>query len=131
MAFTKLGYDVYTAEVDDKGIDFVVRKNKNEYFDIQVKAIRRPTNYVFMKKECFCPCKNLLLALIMFEEQEEEPCLMLIPSEEWIKKQNKAFVSRDYGEGKKSKPEWGLSITKSSIEMLKKEFGFKDKVRFL
>ena len=52
MEFTKTGFDVYTAEVDDKGIDFVVRKNETEYFDIQVKSVRN-NNYVFMKKEVF------------------------------------------------------------------------------
>ena len=28
MEFTRHGFDVYTAEVDDKGIDFVVRKER-------------------------------------------------------------------------------------------------------
>ena len=27
MEATRLGYDVYTAKVDDKGIDFVMRKD--------------------------------------------------------------------------------------------------------
>jgi hypothetical protein len=27
MEFTRHGFDVYTAEVDDKGIDFIVRKD--------------------------------------------------------------------------------------------------------
>ena len=41
MEFTKYGFDVYTAEVDDKGIDFVIRNSGDKYFDIQVKSIRR------------------------------------------------------------------------------------------
>jgi hypothetical protein len=130
MAFTKLGFDVYTSEVDDKGIDFVIRKNHKEYFDIQVKTIRRPTSYVFMKKECFSPKDNLFLALIIFEENEIEPTLLIIPSEDWTRGTNKAFVNRNYGEGKKSKPEWGLNITKSNIENLKKEYCLKDRLPF-
>ena len=30
MEFTRYGFDVYSAEVDDKGIDFVVRKMVRE-----------------------------------------------------------------------------------------------------
>lgn len=129
MAFTRAGFDVYTAEVDDKGIDFVVRKSKDEYFDIQVKTIRRPTSYIFMKKECFNPYKNLLLALIIFEENMTEPSLLLIHSEEWIKSGEKAFVDRNYGEGMKSKPEWGLNITKSNISSLKERYDFAKQVQ--
>ena len=40
MEFTSLGYDVYTAEVDNKGIDFVIRTSKDNYYDVQVKAVR-------------------------------------------------------------------------------------------
>jgi len=40
MEFTLYGFDVYQAEVDDKGIDFVIRKGHERYFDIQVKSIR-------------------------------------------------------------------------------------------
>jgi hypothetical protein len=33
MEFTLHGFDVYSAEVDDKGIDFVVRASELQYFD--------------------------------------------------------------------------------------------------
>ena len=46
MEFTLYGFDVYQAEVDDKGIDFVVRKGHDRCFDIQVKSVRG-FNYVF------------------------------------------------------------------------------------
>ena len=48
MEFTSAGFDVYTAEVDDKGIDFVVRKDETAYYDVQVKSARG-TNYIFMQ----------------------------------------------------------------------------------
>ena len=33
MEFTLYGFDVFTSEVDDKGIDFVAKIN-NQYFDV-------------------------------------------------------------------------------------------------
>lgn len=52
MEFTLFGFDVYTAEVDDKGIDFVVRKDATQYYDVQVKSVFKST-YIFMQKEKF------------------------------------------------------------------------------
>jgi hypothetical protein len=40
MEFILYGFDVYTSEVDDRGIDFVLRKGDTRYFDMQVKSIR-------------------------------------------------------------------------------------------
>jgi len=125
MEFTKAGFDVYTAEVDNKGIDFVVRKNETEYFDIQVKSIRN-NNYVFMRKEVFIPRKNLFLALILFEDKKD-PTLLLIPSIDWQNKTHSSLVERNY-EGKKSPPEWGISITKSNIEKIKSIYDFDKQI---
>ena len=47
MEFTLHGFDVYTSEVDDRGIDFVIRKDRNFYYDIQVKSVR-DLNYLFL-----------------------------------------------------------------------------------
>ena len=57
MEFTSLGYDVYSAEVDNKGIDFVVRTRKGRYYDIQVKSVRG-FNYIFFPKKNFSPCRE-------------------------------------------------------------------------
>ena len=69
-AFTGAVLDVYTAEVDDKGIDFVIRKSDHEYYDVQVKSVRK-AQYVYMTKETFRPRKNLLLALVIFEADNQ------------------------------------------------------------
>jgi hypothetical protein len=121
MEFTKAGFDVYTAEVDDKGIDFVVRKNEKEYYDVQVKSVRN-YNYVFMRKEVFKLSKNLLLALILFEDGKE-PTLCLIPSLDWKNKKQNYLIEQNY-EGKKSKPEWGLRITKANAEEFVGQYEF-------
>ncbi len=39
MEFTLHGYDVYPDEVDDKGIDFVIRGEPHKYYDVQVKSV--------------------------------------------------------------------------------------------
>lgn len=128
MEFTKKGFDVYSAEVDDKGIDFVVRKDENKYFDIQVKSIRN-NNYIYMRKEVFVPRKNLLLAVMLFVEGET-PVLLLIPSLDWKNKTRAFLVERNY-KGKKSKPEWGLSITKSNLNEIRLAYIFDNQVSSL
>lgn len=128
MEFTKAGFDVYTSEVDDKGIDFVIRKNENEHYDIQVKSVRN-YNYVFMRKEVFSLRKNFLLALVLFEEGEL-PTLCLVPSLQWKNNQGRFFCENDY-ENKKSKPEWGLKITRKNAEEFKNIYGFDKQVNFL
>lgn len=114
MEFTSAGFDVYTAEVDDKGIDFVVRKDETAYYDVQVKSARG-TNYIFIQKDKFNLRTNLLAAVVLFEEGKP-PKIFLIPSLEWSNP-NSLLVSRDY-EGKKSKPEWGLNISKKNLDLL-------------
>ena len=34
MEFTLLGFDVYEPEIDDKGIDFIIRKDLNKFYEI-------------------------------------------------------------------------------------------------
>jgi hypothetical protein len=116
MQFTLLGFDVYTAEVDDRGIDFVLRSAQGSYWDIQVKSIR-DKGYVFVHKDKFKVHGNLLLALVIFTDGEE-PKLFLIPSVSWLKPDG-VLVSRDY-EGLKSPPEYGINLSKKGIGALEK-----------
>jgi hypothetical protein len=126
MEFTKAGLDVYTSEVDDKGIDFIVRKNQDEYFEIQVKALLK-SKYAFVTKETFSPRKNLLLVLVLFET---EPIMLLIPSLAWKQKQFSFLADHDYI-GKKSKPEYGINISTSSLKQLQEHFSFKKRITYL
>src|SRR2546423_3552456 len=93
MEFTLYGFDVYQAEVDDKGIDFVIRRGHHAYYDIQVKSVRG-FNYIFFRKECFELRENLFAAMVILHEGEP-PKLFLIPSTVW-QNPNALFVSRDY-----------------------------------
>ena len=59
MEFTKHGFDVFTSEVDDKGIDFVGCTEKpRRHHDVQIKSVRG-FNYVFLRKEHFDLRDNL------------------------------------------------------------------------
>jgi len=108
------GFQVYSTEVDDRGIDFVVRYEKGPFISIQVKSIREK-GYVFMQKDKFELSPNLYLALAILTEGAE-PALYLVPSEAW-RNPDALLVDRNYV-GKKSKPEWGLNLSKKNMGML-------------
>lgn len=124
MEFTQYGFDVYGAEVDDHGVDFVVRTPQGVYLDIQVKSARSAQtgyHYVFARKEKFKLKENLYAAVVLFPNNKP-PKLFLIPSMAW-QKPSDLFCDRDYV-GKKSKPEWGLNLSeKNMIELNQFEFG--------
>jgi hypothetical protein len=115
MEFTLYGFDVYQAEVDDKGIDFVIRNRHDSYYDVQVKSVRG-FNYIFFRKEYFELRNNLFAAVVILDEGEP-PKLFLIPATVW-QSPNALFVSRDYGPPKKSKPEWGISLSPKNYPLL-------------
>lgn len=116
MEFTLWGFDVYTSEVDNKGIDFVIRRDQGRYYDIQVKSLRG-LGYIFFPKEKFILRENLLAVIVLFPNSEA-PSMYLIPSSVWLEP-SALFVSRDYDkEGQKSKPEWGLNISQRNLPLL-------------
>jgi hypothetical protein len=120
MELTMFGFQVYSTEVDDRGIDFVSRYEKGPFLSIQVKSFREK-GYVFMQKDKFDLSPDVYLALAQLN-QGEEPNLYLIPSLAW-KNANTLLVDRNY-EGKKSKPEWGLNLSLKNLPMLE-EYSFK------
>jgi hypothetical protein len=107
MEFALYAFEVFTSEVDDRGIDFVVRRGDSGFFEVQVKSVRQ-SNYVFMQKSKFPLLHDRLLALVLLDE-DRPPDLYLIPATEWLKP-NALLVDRDY-EGLKSKPEWGVQLS--------------------
>jgi hypothetical protein len=114
MELTMHGFQVYSTEVDDRGIDFVARRDKGFFLSIQVKSIRKK-GYVFLQKDKFDIAPDWFLALAILNEGKE-PDLYLIPAEAW-KTPDALFVDRDY-EGKKSKPEWGLNLSVKNMPLL-------------
>jgi hypothetical protein len=114
MQFVLLGLDVYSAEVDDRGIDFVVRQEPDRYWDVQVKSVRN-LNYVFVRKDVFRIRSNLLLALTLFEDGHA-PDQYLISASHWANPTG-VFVDRNY-EGGVSKPEYGLNLSRRGLSQL-------------
>jgi hypothetical protein len=107
MEFTMYGWQVYSTEVDDRGIDFVVRSGAGRFVQVQVKSARN-CDYVFFPKDKFPIDPTVIAAVVLFDEGKP-PSLFLIPSTAW-NTPDALLCRRDY-EGKKSKPEWGLTLT--------------------
>ncbi len=120
--FILLGFDVYTTEVDDKGIDFVIRLNHRNYIDIQVKTIREKTGYVFVNKDSRAwaePLKNNLFLALVVLKNNHTPTIYLIPASEW-NSPTELLKSRDYIGSAKSKPDWGINISRKNTTLLTK-----------
>jgi hypothetical protein len=130
MTMVGYGYDVYVPEVDDKGIDFVVRVEEDNYYEFQVKSVRLERGkspYIYFRKNNFKLRKSLFIILVVFKNCK--PNLYVIPSLIW-KKQNKVlnylqipisnfpkiFVDRERNDNSKS--EWGISLSFSKMSFL-------------
>jgi hypothetical protein len=130
MEFILHGCDVFTSEVDDHGIDFVVRTRAGRHYDIQVKSYRPVSNkYVFLQKSKFPISPQSLLTLVQFVDGEAAK-LFLVPSSV-DGAHNPILESRDYGEGKKSPPEWGLTLSRKKLAALADNWEFSAVVRRL
>lgn len=110
MEFTAYGFEVYSSEVDDHGVDFIAKNQKGDYLEIQVKAICK-TNYMFIKKNKIVLDDHHIVALLRLEDYEE-PEMYVFPATVW-KKTNRVFKDRSYGE-------WGFNYSKSSRNLIEK-----------
>lgn len=112
MMFVFHGIDVFTSEVDDHGIDFIAQSTSG-FLKIQVKGIRTDrSQYVFMQKRYFDIEDSSLFLFLVLLTDGEHPACYLIPTSAWDR-ESKLFVSHDY-EGKRSKPEYGVNISKKN-----------------
>jgi hypothetical protein len=111
--FALNGYQVYRPLADDRGVDLVVDVGGGRHVMVQVKSIRTTSSYVFMPKTGFALEPWVALALVVMAPQSSlDVPIYLIPAENW-RQPTPPFISRDYGEGMKSKPEYGLNIRKN------------------
>lgn len=116
MILASYGMSIYTAEVDDHGIDFVA-ETKRVFLKFQVKTIRQGTDYVFMKARNFdIEDESLYLFLIVLTDGEH-PAMYVIPASSWNDSEKSVFVYHDY-EGKKSESEYGLNLSKKNMPQL-------------
>lgn len=119
--FIENGFDVFSTEVDDKGVDLVVKNELGKYFDIQVKTSNQ--TYVFMRKEVFKPRTNLYVALLILDKKEDQ-FFILIPSLDFKNKPLPTFLKdKDY-EDKKSQPEYGIDLSDKHLGGIVERYAF-------
>lgn len=119
MEFSSYGWDIYTSEVDDHGVDFVVKDIKSGgFFEIQVKSIR-PGGYAFISKDKISLDDHHLVCFLYFVDGKI-PEAYIIPATVW-KNPNAVFVEHNYDKpGQTSKPEWGINYSNKNLHLLDK-----------
>lgn len=118
MEFTSYGFDVYTSEVDDHGIDFIAKNSDGSYYEVQVKSVRND-NYVFIKKDKIILDSKHLVCFIRFVDDQLPDCYVF-PATVWTNPDGSLFSSKDY-KGLKSQPEYGINCKKKeNLQKLQK-----------
>ncbi|MBQ3063387.1 MAG: DUF4365 domain-containing protein [Clostridia bacterium] len=109
--FLSYGFEIYDTVVDDRGIDFIARKN-DEFFEIQVKAVRN-YNYTFIS-ESKMPhlCEKRLVCYMNFIDNES-PITYVIPATAWINP-NEVFTHKKYENG----AEYGINFSRKNAHIL-------------
>ena len=118
MEFASYGYEVYNSEVDDHGVDFVVKVPETaKFYEVQVKSVR-DYGYVFISKSKMPVLTAHRLVCHIHFIDEQLPDVFVIPATAWAEP-NSVFVERNYDKpGQKSSPEWGISLSKKNYCML-------------
>jgi len=81
MAFTLEGFEVYTTEYDDRGVDFVIRNSEGKYFAVQVKSTGEGSN-PFVYAEKFIPTGEFLFCAVRLIEGRS-PDVYLAAGSDW------------------------------------------------
>ena len=118
MEFASYGFEVYTSEVDDHGVDFVAKlPGENRYYEVQVKSVR-DYGYIYMAKSKMPELSEDRLVCYLHFIDGQLPDVFVIPATAW-KNPNAVLVDRKYDKpGQKSEPEWGINISKKNYILL-------------
>ena len=118
MEFASYGYEVYTSEVDDHGVDFVAKlPGENRYYEVQVKSVR-DYGYIYMAKSKMPELSEDRLVCCLHFIDGQLPDVFVIPATAW-ENPNAVLVDRKYDKpGQKSEPEWGINISKKNYNLL-------------
>ena len=118
MEFASYGYEVYTSEVDDHGVDFVVKvPGTAKFYEVQVKSVRDYSYSLILKSKMPILTSHRLVCYLHFLD-DQLPDVFVIPATAWDKP-NAVLVDRNYGKPRQtSKPEWGISISKKNYNLL-------------
>ena len=118
MEFASYGFEVYTSEVDDHGVDFVAKlPGENRYYEVQVKSVR-DYGYIYMAKSKMPELSEDRLVCYLHFIDGQLPDVFVIPATAW-ENPNAVLVDRKYDKpGQKSEPEWGINISKKKYNLL-------------
>lgn len=118
MEFASYGFEVYTSEVDDHGVDFIAKlPGENRFYEVQVKSLR-DYGYIFMAKSKMPELSDERLICVLHFIEGKLPDVFVIPASAW-QNPNAVFVDRKYDKpGQKSEPEWGVNVSKKNYNLL-------------
>lgn len=129
MEFASYGFEVYSSEVDDHGVDFIIKApNTSKFYEVQVKSVR-DYGYVFISKSKMPELSDGRLVCYLHFLEGKLPDIFVIPASAW-NNPNAVLVDRKYDKpGQKSSPEWGINISRKNYSLLdsyKSENWFKN-----
>ena len=111
VEFLSYGFEVYDTVVDDRGIDFIARKN-DDFFEVQVKAVRN-YNYTFISESKMPALSDKRLVCYMnFIDGDKAPDVYVIPASVW-EKPSGVFTRKEY----KSGVEYGINISRKNAHI--------------
>lgn len=119
MVFTSYGWYVYTTEVDDHGIDFVVKTpDDKEYFDVQVKSVTAGKDTLNIKKDKMIVDSRHLICYLRFSEGEL-PDVYVFRTCAWENPRYRQILGmNDYSSPKTSSaPEYNVKFSKKNEEL--------------
>ncbi|MFM2058817.1 MAG: hypothetical protein RLY71_3202 [Pseudomonadota bacterium] len=112
MEFAMYGFLVFSAEIDDRGIDFVARRDDGHHFDVQVKTITGK-NYTFINQSKFN--KDLIICLVILKELSP-PTMYLFIGSDWEKDTSGLLTHKHFPSQKEA--EYGINITICNLPLL-------------
>lgn len=119
MEFASYGYDVYTSEVDDHGVDFIAKDKKTGiFYEVQVKSLYK-SNYSYIDKRKLVLDNHHLMCVLQFI-RNQLPKVYVIPAVAW-KNPNAVLTDYEYAnQNLKSKPEWGIRLAEKNLPLIEK-----------
>ena len=118
------GYLVFSAEIDDRGVDFVVRNDAGRHFDVQVKTVT-DRNYTYITESKFS--ESLWICLVVLTEGDH-PTLYLFSGRDWNSDTSNLLQRHHFPKSKEA--EYGIHIAKKRVLVMKR-FAFDQSVERL
>ena len=117
MEFASYGFEVYTSEVDDHGVDFVAKlPNSNRFLEVQVKSVRDYKYTSIYKSKMQRLSEDRLICYLHFRDGSL-PDIFVFPSSVW-ENPTPVFVKYEKTEQPEN-TEYGINISRKHYDLLK------------